>query len=1136
MIISEEHKAGFFCMFYKASILCVILLIYATVADAAVTQEQEIEESLPSDGVSIVVVKAVSGSVTVSSWERAEVLVKAHKRVKADSDEKAQEYADKIKVEVQRIEDRIEIETQQSLLPSLLSGADVSVDYDISVPEDINLDIENTDGSIYVTGNRGSEKISTIDGNIELKDIAGSVSARTIDGDIHVEALFDAESSFGTTNGSIDICIGDDFSVPISAHTISGDINITIPAGFSANIEASALTGQVSCDFPVDGTAKERSMRGSIFGGGPLLKLTAIDGKIAIRAAAGQVETAIEPESEQEEPQEEAQMEMEDVEEPSEELEVRYAEVAKTLDPPIIDGRLDDRCWRKADSIGSFVWSDGTEKPHDPTEAYLLWDERNFYIGVKCYESDIDAIRISNTEADKEAWQDDMVQMFIDATPETEEYYYHIAVNPVGAVFDQEIKTADAIKQRHQESRLGVRWNSDGLINTDIRDDSWTIEAGIPFSSLKAQPKEGDTWRFNLYRVEQYREEHTYWSPTFSRPGWPHVPDRFGQVAFISVQLVAVTPEEQLPPPEEALVIADISVRGNDKVSQDEILEVLKLKSGDLVDVELISQARRRLESLGWFQRVGIDLTENDKDIDLVVKVIEKDIILPSEVQIRGSALFTEKQIMKYFSFGTVRTTMGDVKAKCRLIEKLYKARGYEMVAVRCSVVSNALIIDIDEGYIDKIEVRGNKKVRIEDILEMLDLETGTPYRKDEIDKAVYTMKSQSRYFRKVSWETGRSDDGMNIVYIDVEETDLIEGDHSGIFKFDRVHGLQLGIGSELKSTYGMAKAYCKFSYGFSSEIWNYQLGMEKSWSRRHRSTIGIDVHRLTDTNDWEIVTDNEHFIAEAILGEAWRDFYQREGYELKYGQNFSLLNKLEFKYRSDEYTSLEKTNDWSVLDRSYDDDDWFDDFRWAGGREKYRIHDDEKHKPGNPPIKEGKMKSLIAEYTIDTRNSKSNPNSGWLNTFSAEYAGGKLGGEFDFERYQVNIRKYNRLSGNQFFTFRVKAATTDRALSEDHPRKLYLGGIGTLRGYHFKEFSGDKMVLLNAEYWIMTNWPPGLGIAFFADSGYAWSYNDDIDADDMKTNMGIGFQLGALRVNLASPVGEEEKSTVLSARLARMF
>ena len=112
-----------------------------------------------------------------------------------------------------------------------MSGADISVDYDISVPEDINLDIENTDGPIYVTGNRGSEKISTIDGNIELKDIAGSISARTIDGDIHVEALFDAESSFGTTEGSIDICIGDDFSVPISAHTISGAINITIPAG-----------------------------------------------------------------------------------------------------------------------------------------------------------------------------------------------------------------------------------------------------------------------------------------------------------------------------------------------------------------------------------------------------------------------------------------------------------------------------------------------------------------------------------------------------------------------------------------------------------------------------------------------------------------------------------------------------------------------------------------------------------------------------------------------------------------------------------------------------------------------------------------------------------------------------------------
>ena len=302
--------------------------------------------------------------------------------------------------------------------------------------------------------------------------------------------------------------------------------------------------------------------------------------------------------------------------------------------------------------------------------------------------------------------------------------------------------------------------------------------------------------------------------------------------------------------------------------------------------------------------------------------------------------------------------------------------------------------------------------------------------------------------------------------------------------------------------------------------------------------SIGIDVHKLTDTNDWELVSDAEHVIAELILGEAWRDFYQRKGYELNFGQRLTPSTEFGIRYRDDKYKSLEKNNDWSLLDRSYEDDEWSDDFRWTGGRET-RIRpgegvedDDDKQKPDNPPIVEGKMRSLIAEYTIDTRNSE-NPTNGWLNTFSVEHAG--LDGDFDFNLYKASIRRYNRLGGNQYLFLRVKAATTDGTLPPLHPRKLYLGGIGTLRGYWFKEFSGDKMVLINAEYWIMTNWPPGIGVVFFVDSGYAWPYKVKTDLDDMKTDIGIGFQLGALRVNLASPV-EEDRETIFSARLARMF
>ena len=152
------------------------------------------------------------------------------------------------------------------------------------------------------------------------------------------------------------------------------------------------------------------------------------------------------------------------------------------------------------------------------------------------------------------------------------------------------------------------------------------------------------------------------------------------------------------------------------------------------------------------------------------------------------------------------------------------------------------------------------------------------------------------------------------------------------------------------------------------------------------------------------------------------------------------------------------------------------------------------------------------------------------------EHAGHWLDGDSQFNLYRANIRRYNRLGGNQYFMFRIKAATADRDLPPRHPHKLHLGGIGTLRGYQFKEFSGDKMVLINAEYWVVTNWPPGLGMVFFMDSGYAWPYDTKMETDDMKTNVGVGFQLGGLRVNLASPVGEEDTETILSVRLARMF
>lgn len=1114
MAIIRIQKVTITNMLHRILAIVTILLVCAMATEAETPDNPYTETSLSSDGVSLVIVKNTNGNIRVSSWEKQEVLVK----VFMDNGE----YSHEAVTAVERIEDRIEI---ASKLPSEIRSK-IQMNYDIYTPEDVELDIETVNGSIYVRGSRSKGKMTTVNGNIELKNMAGSVSAKTNNGNIYAEIFLDASSSFVTLSGSIDVRIGDEFSVPVSARTVSGSISFTIPEGFSADLDASTQSGRVSCEIPISSPVEGHSLRGRIFGGGPLLKLRAISGNITIKAREDIIEDM--EETFQRQAEEEEQPEIQ---------EIPVVEAVMTLAVPVIDGRLDDKCWKNAGRIENFVWANGIENPHEPTEAYLLWDKQNLYIGIKCYESRMDAITISNTEPDSDVWDDDMVQFLIDPTPATKMDYYHISVNSIGVVIDRVIDE-EHVKRGRGKSTDNARWNSGGLFDTDMREDFWSIEAGIPFSALGVVPKEGDIWRFNIHRIEQRRKEYTYWSPTYGSADWPHVPDRFGELIFTTGQLITPIPPEQPIPSEEALAISHITIQGNNTVSQEEILEALGLKTGDLAkaNVDILSRAKTRLEALGWFKSVGIELTENDKGVDLTVKVVEKESFSPSEVQVRGSNLFEEEQLIDYFNLRPIKITRENMDVKCKLMARLYKAKGYEMPTVNCSVISNALIIDIDEGNIDKIEIRGNRKVHTRDITKSLDLKPGMPYKRSTIENAIHTLKARLPYFSSVDWESEESEDGLNVLYINVKEAELIKTRLDGITKFDRVHGFQWGLKTEVKSTYGGSRAYTMFSYGFSSEIWDYQFGVERSFFRKHRSTIGLDVHRLTDTNDGELVSDTEHFIAEAILGEAWRDFYQREGFELNFGQKLTASTEFGLKYRNDDYMSLDKHSDWSVMNRSYADDDWYDEFRWAGGRSRKYYRYDSDEKPGNPAIDEGTMKSLIAEYTIDTRNSKKDPANGWLNTFYAEFAGEGLGGDFDFTLYKVNIRRYNRLSGNQFLTFRIKAATTNRGLSTLHPRKFYLGGIGTLRGYRFKEFSGDKMALINVEYWVTTGWPLGAGIVFFVDSGYAWPYESDAEIDDMKTDVGFGLQLGGFRVNLASPIREKDKETVLSFRLARMF
>ncbi|MGB9597131.1 MAG: POTRA domain-containing protein, partial [Candidatus Poribacteria bacterium] len=846
-------------------------------------------------------------------------------------------------------------------------------EYEIYVPDDIELEVTSMNGSIYLYGIKGKKKLETFNGNIEIKDVIGSISAKTFNGNIIADIRFDDKSDFTTVSGYIDILVTDDFSVPLSLNTVSGSITLNLPEGYQADLDASVISGQIACDVPIDGGAEGRSVKGRINGGGPSLKLRTVSGNISIRPAQIITKSASEQDTKLlDKPK--------SVRKPQtiDKSILPQIKIMKTLSPPRIDGHLDDGSWKNASKIEDFVWADGIGKPFESTEAYLLWDDQNLYIGIRCFESNMSQIKITHIERDEWLWEDDNIQLLIDPTPNNSSDYYHIIVNPIGVVFDQEISSVQPERRKTIESKTGKNWSFGGEVETDIKDNFWIVEISIPFSSIvKIKPQANDLWKFNIHRTEQRRKEYTYWSPTYFSADWPHVPTRFGELIFCVEQQETSEPSKPSAEPLSGARITEIIIEGNNKISQESIIETMKLKIGDIANLDTLSKAKTRLNSLGWFQNISMDLVKNENGVKLLVKIAEKDIISPSTVVVNGSEFLTKEEIIDFFNLRPVDMTLQDVALKCKLITDLYKFKEYELATVKFSFNENVLNIDIDEGRIGKVEIIGNKRIKTKNIIEALNISPGMVYKKSDINNAVNNMRNKLPYFRRVTWTPEKDMSGLNIVKINLEEGNFIGHSIEPIVEFDRVHGLSLGVRPGLESKYWETNAHFAIRYGFSSKIWNYQFGIEKSFFLNNKTTLGLDVHKLTDTNDREIVSDNEHFWAEFLLGEAYRDFYQREGYELSISQKTPIVAQFGLKYRDDEYLSLKKTEDWSILNRSYDEK-----YKDIG----YKI------KRNNPSILEGRMKSVIAECNFDTRDHRQT--NGWYATLSAEYAGDQFGGD----------------------------------------------------------------------------------------------------------------------------------------------
>lgn len=246
-------------------------------------------------------VQNMNGDIIVRTWERNSVRVQA-------------EHSSR---------DRVDIGYGGLVLTISASsrrGAPRSMDYILTVPGTMDLNLGGNNSDISVDGSTGRINIQTVQGDVTVRGGRSLVTLHSVSGDVHVGGVrgrLEASSTNGDvtvddvegevyaegTNGDITLrgirsdnvsatsvngdlvyrgTVGDNGQYRLSTH--NGDVTVSVPAGTNATVTVSTFSGDFESDFPVtlSGARQGKRFSFTIGTGKARLELESFQGSIQL--------------------------------------------------------------------------------------------------------------------------------------------------------------------------------------------------------------------------------------------------------------------------------------------------------------------------------------------------------------------------------------------------------------------------------------------------------------------------------------------------------------------------------------------------------------------------------------------------------------------------------------------------------------------------------------------------------------------------------------------------------------------------------------------------------------------------------------------------------------------------------------
>ncbi|MCP4686111.1 MAG: carboxypeptidase-like regulatory domain-containing protein [bacterium] len=336
------------------------------------------------------------------------------------------------------------------------------------------------------------------------------------------------------------------------------------------------------------------------------------------------------------------------------------------------------------------------------------------------------------------------------------------------------------------------------------------------------------------------------------------------------------------------------------------------------------------------------------------------------------------------------------------------------------------------------------------------------------------------------------------------------------IFRYNRVEGPYVGLGAEIEEPIRNFDLRLQSGYAFEAERWEHKYGLTYHLDRAKRMEVGFDYLNRVVKRPTVISGPGRSFNFWSLFANIDpMDYYRAEGFRVFASTKLVDHTGLSLAYSDFQQFSMPALTDYSFF-----------------GEDTLHV---------NPAIHDGKLRSVEAEFTFDSRKMFKNKRR-FRRISSTQYSLCKVGVEyaspdfiendFDFRRYWVSLRRSQRTLGLGVTSLYLYAGASDGDLP---PQKYfavdfgqqYLSEAGDFLTFDENNFSGNRVLAFRGQHefrrrlWTAGDLPLVRDIPFWLSlhGGVCWTEfkNHTFLDDDAQVNTAdkpyseIGFGLGNL-------------------------